>query len=104
MRIRYGCLMVFVFLIPSGSMYCIVLYCSPRSQYLGEPPWYEDGIDLSNKSGIQVFSRLGVCTNYQYLIGISILMPLFDVGFRYPCVHLYSGPTLVSTRVLFGDS
>jgi hypothetical protein len=41
-----------------------------------------DGIDLSNELGIQRFFHLVIPTKYQYLIGVTILIPV-GVGYGY---------------------
>lgn len=54
-------------------------------------------------SGIQRFSQLGILTKYQHLTRITNWVPtgwFFDTNidsYWYPCICLYTGPTLVYT-------
>ena len=50
----------------------------------------QNDIDLNNNSGVQRFSHLDICIVYQYLVGITILIPtsrffddIVDVDYLY---------------------
>ena len=61
-----------------------------------------DGVDPINNSGTHKVSYLDIPTKYQYFTYFTILVSMgrffdtiFDIDYRYSCIHLYTSPTLV---------
>ena len=54
--------MIFLFSIPVGSVYHFRINM------------FQNGIDPNNNTGVQRFSHLDIHTQYQYLIGATILI------------------------------
>ena len=78
-----------------------------KPSYLGSivlvSVWCRMGsVDPNKNSGVHRFSELHIPTKYQYLTGITILIPMgrffhsiIDVDYLYPCIHLHTDTTLV---------
>ena len=90
-------------IIPFGSVYQARTFILMKNRSSINMVW--NGIDPNSNSGIQRFSHLEAPTEYQYLTGITKLIPtgrffdtIIDVGHRFhACTDLYIRPTLVHT-------
>ena len=97
------CLMVLLFSIPFESVYHARTFIPMQNHSSINMVW--NGIDPNSNSGIQRISHLEAPTEYQYLTGITNLIPtgrffdtISDVGHQFhACTDVYVRPTLVHT-------
>ena len=92
--------MVFLFLIPFGPMYHTRTFIR-RLKITIVSIWLRMVL-TQIITQVCKDSQFDISTKYQYLSGITILIPMgmfldaiIDADYQYPCIPLYTKPTLV---------